>query len=111
MIDNGGRADNLAKYYVTITHDTAPNAKPIERFQSPILYKVIDDKIYPIPRRIPEELWGALFRFSYKIKSNNGSGGNEIIMPNSLPVPDSNEFNLHEFLATSLNELYPEDSI
>jgi hypothetical protein len=91
------------KYYINIVHENVEGEQIIERFQSPILYKVIDNNLYIIPKEIPDELWGAKFKFIYKIKySNERNDSLEKEMTRSLPIPKKEEFNLIEFLDYSL---------
>lgn len=109
LVSHNGRQDNSTKYFVNIVHDSGD--EKIERFQSPILYKVIENKVYPIPLQIPDRLWGSLFKFSYKLKYKNGGESEVREIPEPIPVPDRTEFDLEEFLKVSLENLLENCSI
>jgi len=59
----------------------------IERFKSPITFKIIDNTIYAIPEKINEKIYGAKFKFSI-----NGKKLFEI------STPSKDEFDLIDFL-------------
>ena len=105
LIDNNGLQDNKVKYFVSIANDTPDEKHKIERFQSPILYKIIENNIYLIPKEIPDYLWDKLFQFTYKLKFSNGSESKEIMMTDKLPVPSKEEFDLKSFLKISLDNI------
>jgi hypothetical protein len=65
---------------------TRENDEKIDRFKSPITFKVINKTIYVIPEEIPEEMYDAEFEFK---------NGNKYMR---LKTPSKNEFNLAEFL-------------
>ncbi len=104
------KIDKYSKYYVEIKHDNASSNVKIERFQSPILYKVIDGVIYPLPKSIPDELWGEDFEFSYFIKSNYGTPSAKKKFSKSIPIPKMHEFDLANFLAVSLDNIYKNEN-
>ncbi len=92
LINFKGRIDKKDKYIVSVKH-VVDNEKPdkIERFSSPILYKVINNNIYIIPQKIPDYLFTAKFQFNIKLKSND-----TVKSTKSIPVPS--QFELDNFL-------------
>lgn len=59
----------------------------VERFRSPITFKVFDNNIYMMPEAIPEEIWGRKFTFT-----------NERKVSITLETPAKGSFDLDEFL-------------
>ncbi len=60
--------------------------KEIERFDSPIIYKIIDNNIYLLCDRSYEKIMNKTFTFKFKDNSFD------------IKTPNKNEFDLHEFL-------------
>ncbi|MHB9945481.1 hypothetical protein CF095_08785 [Clostridium botulinum] len=67
----------------------------IERFQSPILFKIINNELFIIPKKIPKEMFYNKFKFSNEFKSGRESKVNKEI----IYTPKENEFNLENFLS------------
>jgi len=66
------------------------SSKNIQRFKSPILFKIIDNILFIIPQDIPQEIFNQKFIFSQKI-------GKDIIKK-SIYTPTEEEFNLDDFM-------------
>ncbi|KGM98502.1 hypothetical protein IRP63_03265 [Clostridium botulinum] len=69
----------------------------IDRFQSPILFKVIQNKLFIIPRKIPGEMFRKKFEFCESInksRKDDKNGMNRKI----IYTPSCDEFDLQEFL-------------
>lgn len=62
------------------------SSKEIERFKSPILFKIIDDKLFVIPEEINKNIFDKTFNFNDKFQPKG----------KDIKIPDS--FNLLEFL-------------
>ena len=82
MLGLAGINEYKGKNIVTITHKD----KKIDRFASPITYKVIDNNIYILGDKSYENIADEIFVFKYS--------GNEF----EIKTPSKNEFNLQEFL-------------
>lgn len=78
----------------------------IERFKSPITFKIVDNILVIIPEEIPQNMFNAKFEFSRKGKDNKSSS-TQIIF-----TPKENEFDLTSFLFSFAdyfnNQLIPE---
>ena len=91
---NGGPVDVNIK----ISH----TAETIERFPSPLTFKVINNIVYIIPKKIDERIWEKEFVFTYELDKKRGHVHG--IQPKEKPeelelyTPDSNEFCLEDFL-------------
>lgn len=74
----------------------------IERFPSPLTFKVINKTIYIIPKQIDEQIWNQKFIFTYELGKDvkNSNGIDPKVKPEELELytPDSNEFCLEDFL-------------
>lgn len=74
----------------------------IERFPSPLTFKVINKIIYIIPKKIDERIWEKEFVFTYELDKKRGHAHG--IQPKSKPeklkldTPASDEFCLEDFL-------------
>ena len=76
----------------------------IERFPSPLTFKVINKIIYIIPKKIDERIWEKEFVFTYELdKKREHAHG---IQPKSKPA--SNDFCLEDFLDKAV-EYYNEN--
>lgn len=100
LIDYNGKIDKKNKYIVNVEHQTDSD-KPVEikRFNSPILYKIIDDYIYVIPKEIPDYIFNAKFNFKVKLKK----GSEEKRTTETIHIPKSTDFNLVSFLDYAFN--------
>lgn len=91
---NGGAVDVNIK----ISHAD----ETIERFPSPLTFKVINKIIYIIPKKIDERIWKKEFVFTYELDKKRGHAHG--IQPKSKPeklkldTPASDEFCLEDFL-------------
>ena len=74
----------------------------IERFPSPLTFKVINNIVYIIPKKIDERIWKKEFVFTYELDKKRGHAHG--IQPKSKPeklkldTPASDEFCLEDFL-------------
>lgn len=73
----------------------------IERFRSPIIFKVFNNKVFLLPEEIPEEMFNRDFEFSLYEKCRRGSP-KSIGRLCTLPTPDPGDFILEEFLTAHL---------
>lgn len=91
---NGGAVDVNIK--ISHTDET------IERFPSPLTFKVINNIVYIIPKKIDERIWEKEFVFTYELDKKRGHAHG--IQPKSKPeklkldTPASNDFCLEDFL-------------
>ncbi len=77
--------------------DIEYKSKDIERFKSPLLFKIIDDYVFIIPEIIPEKLKKASFNFINEFKSKTGKKENKQL----ILTPEN--FNLNDFLKKYAN--------
>ena len=79
----------------------------IERFPSPLTFKVINKIIYIIPKQIDEQIWNQKFIFTYELGKDvkNSNGIDPKVKPEELELytPDSNEFCLVDFLEEAVS--------
>ena len=79
----------------------------IERFPSPLTFKVINKIIYIIPKQIDEQIWNQKFIFTYELGKDvkNSNGIDPKVKPEELELytPDSNEFCLEDFLEEAVS--------
>lgn len=79
----------------------------IERFPSPLTFKVINKIIYIIPKQIDEQIWKQKFIFTYELGKDvkNSNGIDPKVKPEELELytPDSNEFCLEDFLEEAVS--------
>ena len=78
----------------------------IERFKSPLTFKIIDSQMIIIAKEINTNLYGKTFKFSNTFKSRNG----DQTIDKNIQVPNQNEFDLIDFLysfADYFNDLTP----
>ena len=74
----------------------------IERFPSPLTFKVINNIVYIIPKKIDERIWKKEFVFTYELDKKRGHAHG--IQPKSKPeklkldTPALNDFCLEDFL-------------
>ena len=96
---NGGAVDVNIK----ISHAD----ETIERFPSPLTFKVINKIIYIIPKQIDEQIWNQKFIFTYELGKDvkNSNGIDPKVKPEELELytPDSNEFCLEDFLEEAVS--------
>lgn len=101
---NGGAVDVNIK----ISHAD----ETIERFPSPLTFKVINKIIYIIPKKIDERIWKKEFVFTYELDKKRGHAHG--IQPKSKPeklkldTPALNDFCLEDFLDKAV-EYYNEE--
>lgn len=101
---NGGPVDVNIK----ISHAD----ETIERFPSPLTFKVINKIIYIIPKKIDERIWEKEFVFTYELDKTRGHAHG--IQPKSKPkklkldTPALNDFCLEDFLDKAV-EYYNEN--
>ena len=101
---NGGAVDVNIK----ISHA----GETIERFPSPLTFKVINNIVYIIPKKIDERIWEKEFVFTYELDKKRGHAHG--IQPKSKPeklkldTPASNDFCLEDFLDKAV-EYYNEN--
>ena len=72
---------------------TIKNNTKIERFKSPITFKVIDGYIYIIGKRMPEQILNKSFEFSISVEGDNTFNDVSI---GTLETPEY--FDLKEFM-------------
>ena len=101
---NGGAVDVNIK----ISHAD----ETIERFPSPLTFKVINNIVYIIPKKIDERIWEKEFVFTYELDKKRGHAHG--IQPKEKPeklkldTPALNDFCLEDFLDKAV-EYYNEN--
>lgn len=96
---NDGHSDNRIKYVVTMKHTEPINQKKIERFKSPIVFKVIEQQVYIRFDQSYQQILGKEFEFTLKLKG----GENVTTKPlGSLKIPAS--FDMATFLKQYLSK-------
>ena len=101
---NGGAVDVNIK----ISHAD----ETIERFPSPLTFKVINNIVYIIPKKIDERIWEKEFVFTYELDKKRGHAHG--IQPKEKPeklkldTPALNDFCLEDFLDEAV-EYYNEN--
>ena len=70
------------------------NNKEIERFKSPLTFKIIDNTIFIIAEEINQQIFNKSFAFSHKFKIKN----EEKTDTQNIYTPERNEFDLVDFL-------------
>ena len=105
----------LAEHYEFLTDDDNIRYKvnvkqdEIDRFQSPVQFKVFNDSIYAIANEIPSTMFGVPFNFEVqkKRKWNNKfhDDGLPILISDTLQTPDKNEFVLTDLLDNHFNSI------
>lgn len=92
--------DRNVKYKVNVSHNE------IERFKSPVLFKIFEKSMFAIDEDIPSEMFSTPFSFEVlkKIKTNHEwhDNGQPIAFTSNLETPDASQFNLEEFLTNYL---------
>lgn len=76
-----------------VTVNIESNENKIQRFKSPVLFKVIEDKILIIPDEIPKEMLNSKFSFSI----NKGK---------KLPISTPETFDLEDFLDEFMKKVH-----
>lgn len=93
----GGQPDNRDKYVVSIKNRPASGSEKIDRFKSPLFFKVIDGYVYIKPDDSYRSLLNEEFEFELNLKSSRGRG---ILIP-PLRVPKA--FDLNAFLRSKIS--------
>lgn len=68
----------------------------IDRFKSPITFKIVDNIVSIIPEEIPDEIFGKQFYFEQKFYSKRLE--KELITKQKIRIPSKKEFDLESFL-------------
>jgi hypothetical protein len=76
--------------------------KEIQRFQSPLLFKVFENTIYILPQPIPREMFNRAFDFIMECQFLDKKKSKQEKLF-TLPTPSEEEFDLEEFLDNYLN--------
>lgn len=98
LVDYNGNPDRNYKYVVSIKHKPKPNKEKIERFPSPLFFKIIYGVVYLGLTDIYKEILNEEFEFKLKLKGDNGNTGNDL---GSLYVPE--QFDLKDFINNSIS--------
>lgn len=98
IFDANGGVDFRDKYSVSVKHIPQQGSDGIERFKSPLFFKVIDGVIYLRADDSYRQLLDQNFEFTLKLKSN---GRITRTMP-PIPVPSS--FDINDFLSNYLSD-------
>lgn len=73
----------------------------IKRFQSPLVFKVIDGNVYLLGNE-PEDIYNKQFCFSYKVKKDQKE--KSLSIHDVLSTPSSSDFSLSDFLRYAIYE-------
>lgn len=79
----------------------------VDRFQSPLTFKVFNNTIFILPQEIPEDMYNRTFKFSLLQKNKSNKHITEVdnnFIELSTPI-SKEEFNLEEFLEEKLPDL------
>lgn len=95
--DNNGNRDNKNKLIVK----PQMNNKVIERYESPLLIKIINDVIYIVGNEINQEILNKEFNISYMVGDISLSVSDEY---NTINTPES--FCLSEFMDYAMNQRF-----
>lgn len=91
-------AQNNNKYQVSIEHNGEEQDK-IERFRSPMTFKIVLGQVYLIVEVIPESMFKASFNMILDTKQNkNSRNPRKAHNLGSIQTPTKDEFSLEEFL-------------
>jgi len=90
------------KYIVSIEHIPTKDTEKIERFKSPLFFKVINGFIYLKANNSYESLYNKEFEFKYNLKKAPNKKGNTKVpyFAGKLKVPS--EFDINEFLSKDI---------
>ncbi|MEG8947980.1 hypothetical protein [Rosettibacter firmus] len=91
--------DERYKYFISVEHNPSPGKPKIERFPSPIFFKVLNGCVYIGTNDSYKEILDE--GFSFKLLLEKDEGKTEINL-GSLKVPDN--FDLKDFLQNHLSE-------
>lgn len=104
--------DNHPKYTTLVVRikDAITEDEAIERCHSPLYFKVIQNKVYVIHKKIPDKMYDRKFNFSLYLKyvdKKRKKNIEDLIKENflSLKTPKKSEFNIIEFLVKNLSSL------
>jgi hypothetical protein len=98
LVDDYGNPDRNYKYVVSIKHKPKPNKEKIERFPSPLFFKIIDGVVYLGLTDIYKEIFNEEFEFKLKLKGDKDNRENNL---GSLYVPK--QFDLKDFINNSIS--------
>lgn len=98
LVDDYGNPDRNYKYVVSIKHKPKPNKEKIERFPSPLFFKIIDGIVYLGLTDIYKEIFNEEFEFKLKLKGDKDNRENNL---GSLYVPK--QFDLKDFINNSIS--------
>jgi len=101
LMDDGTRNASREKLIVRIDHSPKESENAIERFASPLTFKVFDNRTFILANPIHQNLFGEKFKFSAWHKES-GSAPVHIKDLGDLNVPQQSEFNLIAFLNKTL---------
>ncbi len=86
-------SDRQMRYVVSVEHNPASGQEKIERFQSPIFFKVIDNKVYIGLNESYNNILGEEFNFKLKLKGDSSDTLKNI---GNIKIPQS--FDLEDFV-------------
>jgi len=87
--------ERATTYQILIKGKEKNNKVKVERFKSPVTFKVFEKSIYAVVEDIPEDLLGSFFDFLIVIKSSDRKSEPKLLI-GDLPVPG--KFNINDFL-------------
>ena len=95
-----------------LKYKVIPESNDVERFKSPLTFKVFGNNLYLLIGKIPDELFSQHFTFKVQMKRKTNNkwedSGTAIYFQDNLHnsknlfVPDSNSFDLHNFITESI---------
>ena len=77
--------------------------KNIERYQSPLLFKVINRTIYIVGNEVSKEMLGKPFQFLANFQNDNGYK-DEPVVENGEPIYTPSSFSLRDFIRFAMND-------
>lgn len=96
------KADNKLKYAISFKHLPDKGNSTIERFGSPILFKVYGQSVYAIASTIDKDIFDQAFKLTLSLKGET-TNKTKIDMEDELRTPKSTEFDLVDFLDNYLD--------
>ncbi len=93
----------LAEHYEYIAYDrytyqVKVKSSNIERFKSPVTFKIFNKSIYAFAEQIDKKMFDEEFSFEVVNKRNNSTVGKPITISRTLNTPNNQNFNLDMFL-------------
>lgn len=97
LLENPPLGDSRNKMIVKVSNDD------IQRFRSPLLFKVIDNTIYLVGNELPADILGKPFFFLVNFQKDNGYH-DESVDENGNPIETPAVFSLQRFISFAMKD-------